>query len=65
VADGKHRITDVVSSGGVAIGFLLAVFTGWWILDPVMAALVAVNILWSGSKIVKDSLSGLMDAAVS
>lgn len=65
VADGKHLITDVISSAGVAIGLLLAVVTGWWILDPVMAALVAVNILWSGSKIVKDSLSGLMDEAVS
>ena len=65
VADGKHLITDVVTSVGVAVGFILAVLTGWWILDPLMAALVAVNILWSGSKIVKDSLSGLMDEAVS
>jgi cation diffusion facilitator family transporter len=65
VADGKHLITDVLTSVGVAAGVLLAVATGWWILDPVLAALVAVNILWSGSKIVKESLSGLMDEAVS
>jgi cation diffusion facilitator family transporter len=65
VADGKHIITDVVTSIGVVIGVLLAVATGWWILDPLLATLVAINILWSGSKIVKESLSGLMDEAVS
>jgi cation diffusion facilitator family transporter len=65
VADGRHLITDVLTSVGVAVGFVLAVVTEWWILDPVMAALVAVNILWSGSKIIKESLSGLMDEAVS
>lgn len=65
VADGKHLITDVLTSVGVAAGVVLAVATGWWILDPALAALMAVNILWSGSKIVKESLSGLMDEAVS
>jgi len=65
VADGRHLFTDVVTSVGVAVGVLLAIVTGWWILDPLMAALVAVNILWSGSKVVRESLSGLMDEAVS
>lgn len=65
VADGKHLVTDVLTSVGVATGLILAVVTGWWILDPMMAALVAVNILWAGSKIVKESVSGLMDEAVS
>ena len=65
VADGKHLVTDVLSSVGVATGLVLAIVTGWWILDPLMAALVAVNILWSGSKIVKESVGGLMDEAVS
>ncbi len=64
VADGRHLWTDVVTSAGVAVGVLLALVTGWWILDPVMAALVAVNILWSGWRVVKDSLSGLMDESV-
>lgn len=64
-ADGQHLWTDVLTSAGVVIGVLLAVATGWWILDPAMAALVAVNILWSGSRVVKESLSGLMDEAVS
>ncbi|MEQ9673869.1 MAG: cation diffusion facilitator family transporter [Roseovarius indicus] len=64
VADGKHLWTDVVTSAGVAAGVLMAMLTGWWLLDPLMAALVAVNILWSGSRVVKASLSGLMDEAV-
>ena len=65
VADGKHLWTDVVTSVGVALGILLAIATEWWLFDPLMAALVAVNILWSGSRVVKESLSGLMDEAVS
>ncbi|QEW18671.1 Ferrous-iron efflux pump FieF [Marinibacterium anthonyi] len=64
VADGKHLWTDVVTSAGVACGIILALATDWWVLDPVMAGVVAVNILWTGSKVVKDSLSGLMDEAV-
>lgn len=65
VADGKHLMTDVVSSGGVLIGVGLAVLTGWWVLDPVMAVLVALNILWAGWGVIRASLSGLMDEAVS
>jgi cation diffusion facilitator family transporter len=64
VADGKHLWTDVLTSVGVAVGVLIAFATGWWLFDPIMAALVAVNILWSGSRVVKESLSGLMDEAV-
>lgn len=65
VADGKHLMTDVVSSVGVLIGVGLALATGWLWLDPAMAVLVALNILWSGSVVIKASLSGLMDEAVS
>ncbi|RAV23950.1 cation-efflux pump, partial [Staphylococcus warneri] len=45
VADGKHLLADVVTSAGVALGLVMAVATGWWLLDPAMAALVALNIL--------------------
>ena len=64
VADGRHLWTDVLTSAGVAAGVLLALVTGWWVLDPLMAVLVAINILWSGSRVVKESLSGLMDESV-
>lgn len=65
VADGHHLLTDVISSFGVVLGVALAVITGWAVLDPALAALVAVNILWSGWKVMASSLSGLMDEAVS
>lgn len=64
VADGHHLLSDVISSGGVVVGVALAAVTGWTVLDPALAALVAVNILWSGWKVMSSSLSGLMDEAV-
>ena len=64
VADGQHLLTDVVSSVGVTFGVLLAIVTGWAVLDPALAAAVALNILWSGWHVMKESLGGLMDEAV-
>ena len=64
VADGRHLMSDVITSVGVAAGIVLALATGWAILDPALAALVAVNILWSGGRVIRDSLGGLMDEAV-
>lgn len=63
VADGKHVLADVFTSGGVLIGLGAATATGWAILDPIIAAVVAVNILWSGGTMVRDSVNGLMDEA--
>lgn len=64
VADGRHLLSDVVTSVGVVIGILLALLLDMPVLDPALAALVAVNILWSGWQVIRDSLGGLMDAAV-
>ena len=64
VADGKHLLSDIVSSTGVLAGLVLAVWTGWAILDPLLAALVALAILWSGWSLVRTSMSSLMDEAV-
>ncbi len=64
VADGWHLFSDVASSVGVVIGLALAVVTGWKILDPALAALVALNILFAGWRLVSSSVSGLMDEAV-
>jgi cation diffusion facilitator family transporter len=63
-ADGKHLLTDVLSSAGVLAGVAAAVGTGFDILDPVLAACVALNILWSGWGLIKESVGGLMDVAV-
>ena len=64
VADGWHLFADVATSVGVIVGLALAVLTGWTILDPAMAALVAMNILVAGWRVVSSSISGLMDEAV-
>jgi cation diffusion facilitator family transporter len=65
VADGHHIMTDVVTSVGVIAGLVLAQATGWPLLDPLLAAVVAVNILWTGWRLTQSSMSGLMDEAVS
>lgn len=64
IADGKHLLTDVITSFGVLAGLLLSVATDIPILDPILAALVAVNILWLGWKLMRESVGGLMDEAV-
>lgn len=63
-ADGKHLMTDVVSTAGVVVGLVLVYLTGWAVLDAILAALVALNILWSGWAVIRDSVGGLMDVAV-
>ncbi len=65
VADGKHLFLDVVSSVVVTLGVLLAIETGWSWLDPALAALVALNILYSGWRVMQESLSGLLDESLS
>lgn len=61
VADGKHLLTDVVTSIGVTLGIVLAVVSGWLILDPLIAGFVALNIIWSGWQVIRESFGGLMD----
>jgi cation diffusion facilitator family transporter len=63
-ADGRHLLTDVISSVGVLAGVALAALTGWAVLDPALAAAVALHILWSGWGLMKESVGGLMDEAV-
>ena len=63
-ADGRHLMTDVLSTVAVLIGVLLAIATGFERLDAILAAFVAVTILWSGWQLIRQSVVGLMDAAV-
>ncbi|WP_376093153.1 cation diffusion facilitator family transporter [Roseomonas sp. CCTCC AB2023176] len=63
-ADAKHLWSDVVTSGGVVVGVGLAATTGFAILDPALAALTALNILFSGWRLLRESVGGLMDEAV-
>jgi cation diffusion facilitator family transporter len=62
VADGEHVLTDSWTSFGVVAGLGLALFTGWYVLDPIVALAVAANIVWTGLKLVRQSVAGLMDA---
>ena len=64
LADARHLLADVVTSGGVLVGVAAVALTGRLWLDPLLAALTAVNILWSGGKLVRSSVGGLMDEAV-
>ncbi|RUA15574.1 MAG: hypothetical protein DSY55_05975 [Clostridia bacterium] len=63
IADGKHVQTDAFTSAGVIIGLLLVKLTGWHWLDPVVAILVALNILRSGYHLLEEAVGGLMDKA--
>ncbi len=63
-ADGQHLLTDVISTLGVLIGLGLVFLTGWAPLDAILAGLVALNILWSGWGVIRQSVGGLMDVAV-
>ena len=60
VADGKHVLTDSYTSIGVLVGVTLVMLTGFQILDPVFAIAVAVNILFTGYKLIRESIGGLM-----
>ncbi|AOF90061.1 cation diffusion facilitator family transporter [Sinorhizobium sp. RAC02] len=63
-ADGQHILSDVVTSIGVLVGLVLAIVTGYAVLDPLLAVLVALNILYQGWKVIAHSVDGLMDHAV-
>lgn len=63
-ADAHHLMTDVWTSAGVVVGVGLVWFTGWLWLDPLIALLVAANIVWTGWQLLQRSASGLMDASV-
>ena len=63
-ADGKHLMTDVWTSVGVLVGVLLVALTGWERLDPVVAAIVGLNILVTGGRLVASSVGALLDAAL-
>jgi len=63
-ADGAHVLTDVYTTIGVLAGVGLARLTGWWVLDPLLALAVAVQVVWTGWRIVREAAEGLLDAAV-
>ncbi|MGC2458104.1 MAG: cation diffusion facilitator family transporter [Gallionellaceae bacterium] len=63
-ADARHLMTDVWTSAGVIAGVGLVWITGWLWLDPVIALLVAGNIIWTGWQLMRRSAAGLLDASL-
>ncbi len=62
-ADARHLMSDVVTSAGIAVGVILAVFTGQYWIDPLLAAATGVYVLWAGMRMISSSVNGLMDSA--
>lgn len=62
-ADGKHVLTDCVTSLAVLVGLVLVLLTKWPPFDPICGILTACNIFWSGTGLLKSAFSGLMDTA--
>jgi cation diffusion facilitator family transporter len=63
-SNAHHLLTDVWTSGGVVVAVGAVAFTGWQRLDPIIALVVAANIVFTGGRIVMNSVAGLMDAAL-
>ena len=63
-ADGKHLLTDLVTSAGVIVGLLLVMLTDWHFLDPIIAILVALNIIRMGVQLLSTSVAGLLDVTL-
>jgi cation diffusion facilitator family transporter len=63
-ANGRHLLTDVWTSAGVIVGVGAVAVTDWVSLDPIVAILVAANIIWTGVGIIRKSVGGLMDIAL-
>lgn len=60
-ADGKHILTDCMTSSGVLLALVLCRLTGWIYFDPLIAILIGLNILWTGLKLLHSAFHGLMD----
>ena len=63
VADGKHVLTDSITSFGVIGAVILVILTDILLLDPIIAIIVALNILLTGGKLIRESIGGLMNEA--
>lgn len=63
-ADGRHLLTDVLTSAGVLVGIALVAIFDWYVLDPIVALIVGANILYTGYGLLRRSVTGLLDASI-
>src|SRR6266850_1802988 len=61
IADGRHVLADFYTSAGIVVGLLLVRITGLAVLDPVVAAVVALNLMWTGVRLIRQAAAGLLD----
>jgi len=64
IADGRHLLTDVLTSAGVLLGIGLVAVFDWEVLDPIVALLVGFTILRTGGQLLQRSVAGLLDASL-
>ncbi|WP_051920441.1 cation diffusion facilitator family transporter [Thermodesulfobacterium hydrogeniphilum] len=64
IAHASHIFTDILTTGGVILGILIAKLFNFWILDPIIAIIISINILYIGYKIIKDSVNSLLDISL-
>ena len=63
-ADARHLLTDVWTTVGVVVAVALIGLTGWLLLDPIIALIVALNVIWTGLRLLRESGYGLLDTAL-
>ena len=63
-ADGRHLMSDVWTTGAILTALAAITVTGQLWLDPAIAALAALQIVWSGARLIIRSIAGLLDAAL-
>jgi cation diffusion facilitator family transporter len=61
VADGRHVLADFYTSAGIVVGLLLVYVTGLTWLDPLVALVVALNLMWTGVRVIRQASAGLLD----
>ena len=61
IADGRHVLADFYTSAGIVVGLSLVRITGLAVLDPVVAAVVALNLMWTGMRLIRQAAAGLLD----
>jgi cation diffusion facilitator family transporter len=64
-ADARHLYADVLTTAGVFVGVLMVALSGWLILDPIIALLVALNVIWTGIRLLRQTGLGLLDTVLS
>ena len=64
ISHATHLFTDVLTTLGVLLGILLAAVFNFWYIDPILALIISINILYMGYKLLKESINSLLDVSI-